>query len=174
MNTREQRLAVGLLVVLLGGGAWLGFDQLGAWKRRLDMTSAKLANETAQTDELLKQETIWQARAGWLTKLQPVFGNRKDAELALIDLIQESARKHDVSIVKNQPAEPTDRPDLVAPTMIVDAKADLEKIMEWLHELQKPEAFLSIPALRLLPDQEDASKVVISLSVQKWYRKSTS
>lgn len=174
MNTREQRLAIGLLIVLLGGAAWLGFDQLNSWKRRLNVAAAKLKSEAAETDELLRQEKTWQARLAWLANSQPLFTNRKEAEFALIDLIIQSAKKNGVEIVKNQPADPVDRPDLVAPTMIVDAKGDFDKVNQWLHDLQKPEAFLSIPALRLLPDQEDTSKVVISLSLQKWFRKTQS
>jgi hypothetical protein len=46
--------------------------------------------------------------------------------------------------------------------------------MDWLHDLQKPSAFLSIPSFRLMPDQEDTSKVLISINLQKWFRKTQS
>lgn len=174
MNTREKRLMIGLLVVLLGGVAYLGFDQLNAWKRRLDADVRKLDVARAEAEDMLSQEGLWKERAAWLTKTEPSFGNRKDAELALLNLIQESAGKHSVKIVKNQPSEPVDLGDMIAASMIVDCQADLEKVLEWLHELQQPSAFLSIPTLRLLPDQEDTSKVLISINVQKWFRKAQS
>lgn len=174
MNTREKRLMIGLLVLLLGGVAYLGFGQLNAWKHRLDVETRQFEIAKAEATDMLSQEKLWKERAAWLAKTEPSFANRKDAELALINLIQESAGKHSITILKNQPTDPVDLDDMIAATMIVDGKADLEKVMEWLHDLQTPSAFLSIPSLRLLPDQEDTSKVLISINLQKWFRKSQS
>lgn len=174
MNTNEKRLLIGLLVLLLGGLGYLGFDQLSGWKRKLDEKARKLGSERSFAQELLAQEKRWQARSAWLTESQPPFSNRKDAELALVNLITDSAKEHDVTILKNQPSEPLDLEDMVAATMLVDAKADMEKMMAWLHDLQKPLSFLSLPAVRLMPDQEDTSKVLITFSLQKWFRKTQS
>ncbi len=174
MNSREKNLMIGLLVVLLGGVAYLGFDQLNGWKHRLDVEQRQLGVAKAEAEDMLSQESLWKERAAWLVQTEPSFGNRKDAELALINLIQDSAGKHSVKIVKNQPSEPVDLEDMIAATIIVDASADLEKVMEWLHDLQQPSAFLSIPSLRLMPDQEDTSKVLISINLQKWFRKTQS
>ena len=171
MNTREKRLMIGLLVLLLGGIAYLGFDQLNTWKHRLDVEARKLETAKAEVTEMMSQEKLWQERAGWLAKSEPEFGNRKDAELALIDLVTKSTGKHTVTVKKVQPTEPVDLDDMIAATVIVEATADLEKMMEWLHDLQQPPSFLSIPTLRLLPDQEDTSKVLISINLQKWFRK---
>jgi hypothetical protein len=174
MNTREQRLMIGLLVLLLGGIAFLGFDQLAIWKKRLESRSRELAVVKAESEELLAQEKLWETRSEWLKTAQPPFQNRKDAELALIRLIEESADKHQVTILKNQPNEPVDMVDMVASTMLVEIRADLEKALRWLHDLQQPATFLSIPSLRILPDQEDTAKVMISINLQKWFRKAES
>ena len=174
MNTREKRLMIGLVVLLLGGVAYLGFDRLNGWKKRLDVEARQFEAAKAEAADMLSKEKLWQERAAWLSKTEPAFANRKDAELALINLIQESAGKHSVTILKNQPTDPLDLDDMIAATMIVDGKADLEKVLEWLHDLQQPSAFLSIPSLRILPDQEDTSKVLISINLQKWFRKAQS
>ena len=94
--------------------------------------------------------------------------------MALIKLIQDSAAQNEVTVLKNQPTEPVDLSDMVASTMLVEIKADLDKALRWLHQIQQPSAFLSIPSLRILPDQEDTAKVTISINVQKWFRKSQS
>ncbi|MBX7210550.1 MAG: type II secretion system protein M [Verrucomicrobiaceae bacterium] len=174
MNTREKKLFIGLLVVLLGGIAYLGFDHLHNWKRRLDAEERKLGVTEAEVTDMMKQETLWKERSAWLAGAEPAYGNRKDAELALIQLVEDSTGRHTVTVTKKQPTEPVDLGDMIAATMLVEAKADLEKMMEWLHDLQKPPAFLSIPTLRLLPDQEDTAKVSISINVQKWFRKNPS
>ena len=174
MNTREQRLMIGLLVLLLGGIAYLGFDQLAAWKKRLESRDRELAIVKAEAEELLAQEKLWQSRSEWLGKSQSPFENRKDAELDLIKLIQDSAAQNEVTILKNQPTEPVELENMVASTMLVEIKADLDKALRWLHQIQQPSAFLSIPGLRILPDQEDTAQVTISINVQKWFRKSQS
>lgn len=174
MNTREKRLMIGLLALLLCGVAYLGFDQLNGWKKRLDVETRQFEIAKAEATDMLSQEALWKERASWLTKTEPTFGNRKDAELALINLIRDSAGKHGVDLPKVQPTEPVDLDDMIAATVIVDGKAELEKVMEWLHDLQQPSAFLSIPSLRIMPDQEDTAKVLISINLQKWFRKTQS
>ena len=171
MKSSEKRLLIGLIAVLLGGVAYLGFDRLNGWKKRLDAETRQLDIARQEANEMLTKEKFWLERAAWLTKSEPAFGNRKDAELALINLITESAGRHSISIKKTQPTDPVDLGDMIAATMMVDATADLEKMMEWLHALQTPTDFLSIPTLRLMPDQEDTSKVLISINLQKWFRK---
>ncbi len=174
MNTREKQLMIGLLVLLLGGIAYLGFDQLNNWKKRLDVEARRLEIAKAEANDMLSKEKLWQERATWLAASEPAFGNRKDSELALINLIKETAGTQNVALPKIQPTEPLDLEDMIAATVIVDAKADLDKMMEWLHDLQKPPSFLSVPTLRLMPDQEDTSKVLMSINVQKWFRKVSS
>lgn len=174
MNTREKRLMMGLLTVLLCGIAYLGFDQLNGWKRRLDVEARKLEITKVESEEMLAQEKLWNERSGWLTSTEPAYGNRKDAELALLKIIEESMGNHSVTKKKTQPTDPVELDDMIAATMIVEGSGDLEKVMAWLHDLQKPSAFLSIPTLRMLPDQEDTSKVLISLNLQKWFRKTES
>lgn len=171
MRTSEKRLLIALIAVLLGGVAYLGFDRLNQWKKKLDAETRQLDVARQEANDMLTTEKKWLERAEWLKKSEAAFSNRKDAELALINLITESAGRHNVSIKKTQPTDPVDLGDMIAATMMVDATADLEKMMDWLHSLQKPTDFLSIPALRLMPDQEDTSKVVISINLQKWFRK---
>ena len=36
--------------------------------------------------------------------------------------------------------------------------------------IQQPSAFISIPALTLTPNEQDASEVVLNMTIQKWFR----
>lgn len=171
MNRREKTLAVLLLVVLVAGLAWLGFFQLSKWKKDLDARQWDLEKANVEAQDLLAQDALWQARSGWLEKSQPALANRKESEVGLVNAIQESAKKHDVALNRVQPADPVERPDLFALVAVVDAKADLEKVLAWLHDLQEPGEFISIPALKMLPDPEDTAKVNLSFNLQKWFRK---
>jgi hypothetical protein len=40
----------------------------------------------------------------------------------------------------------------------------------WLHDLQKPDAYISIPILTMVPNEEDTSQVVVKMNIQKWFR----
>ena len=172
MTAREQRLALGFATILIAGVAWIGFEQLMAWKKRLDAKGRELAVVQAEAAELLAQKALWDERSGWLAKQQPAFTNRADSENSLLSIVTDSIGKIGLKVLKTQPTEPLERPGMVAATIVVDVKAELEKIMKWLYDLQQPSAFLSIPAMRLIPDPEDTSQVIISLSIQRWFKKS--
>ncbi len=173
MNKREKFLALGLSIVLVAGLVWLGVMRLNVWKKNLDSQALDVERTKVEAEELLSQEQLWEARSGWLDKSQKPFGARKDSELALIKFIEESAKSHNVTI-KVQPAEPVERTDLIALTMVVEAHAEMENVMRWMHDLQQPATFLAIPALRMLPDAEDTAKVSASLNIQKWFQKNKS
>lgn len=173
MTAREQRLALGFATLLIGGVAWIGFEQLMAWKKRLDAGARSLEVVKAEAEELLAQQSLWDERTGWLAKQQPAFTTRADSENSLLGIVNESVSRNGLTILKTQPTEPIERPGMVAATIVMDVRAELEKVMRWLYELQQPSAFLSIPAMRLIPDPEDSSKVILSLSVQRWFKKTS-
>ena len=98
MKSSEKRLLIALIAVLLGGVAYLGFDRLNQWKKRLDGETRQLDIARQEANDMLATEKKWLERAEWLKKSETAFSNRKDAELALINLITVSAGKHNISI----------------------------------------------------------------------------
>jgi hypothetical protein len=174
MTPREQRLALGFVILLLGGGAWIGYEQLMRWKARLDAKAVEIEVMKSESAELLAQQGVWDQRSGWLAEKQTAYKNRADADNSLLGIVTETAGRHGVTIKRNQPADPIERPGMVASTMIVEAGGEMEKVMRWLHDLQQPAAFISVPALRLIPNAEDTAKVDISVSVHRWFKKPSS
>lgn len=170
MTKNEQRLAMGLAAVVLIGGTFVAITKMKSWKARVDAQAQALDARRMEAETLLSQKDFWQQRSGWLLEKQPLFSKRSDADLELLKLIQESASKHSVKLTQNQPMPPVDRPGLTSSTMVVEAKGDMTAVLKWLHQLQQPSAFISIPALTLTPDEEDTSQVILNMNIQKWFR----
>ncbi|MDZ4287199.1 MAG: hypothetical protein U0984_04535 [Prosthecobacter sp.] len=169
MTKREQRLALGFGVVMIAGGAFVGLTQLKAWKQRVDVRSLALDTRRAEAHELLAEKDSWEQRSAWLQQKQPMYTKRSEADLTVLNLIRDSASSHSVT-VQVQPMEPSERPGMTSSSMTVEAKGDLAAVLKWLHGIQEPNTFISIPALSMVPNEEDTSQVIVNMTVQKWFR----
>lgn len=169
MTAREQKLGIGFAIALLLGGAFVGFKQLQSWKLRVDTRAIHLDSVRTEAEELLSKKTLWEERSKWLSEKQPLFTKRSDADLALLNLVRDSAAKFDVT-VQPQPTEAIERAGLTSANMVVAAKGDFKAVMQWLHSIQEPIAFISISSLTLVPNEQDTSQVDLTMSIQKWFR----
>ena len=171
MNQRELRLALILVAALVGAGGWIVFRQMTKWKADIESRDHALVLRRVEADELLKQLDFWNARSEWLNQKQPAYPGRKDADNALYELMEESARKAGVTLLGRQQQQPEQQPGTIGVGLVVEAKGGLDKLLRWIHSLQTPEAFISIRGMVIKPDVEDTSIVHMNdLHVQKWYR----
>jgi len=86
-------------------------------------------------------------------------------------LIEESAKKAGITLLSRQQEQPEEQPGVIAAGIVVEAKGGLEKMLRWLHDLQKPDAFISVKGMTLKPDVEDSAIIMLSEArIQKWYR----
>ena len=171
MNARELRLAIAFVAILVLGGGWLLFMQIGRWKKNIEQREFALSLKKVEADELLLQKDFWNTRSNWLTEKQPVFTSRKDADNTIYDLIETSAKKAGITLLSRQLEQPEEQTGVIAAGVVVEAKGGLEKVLRWLHELQRPDAFISVKGLTLKPDVEDSSIILLSEArIQKWYR----
>jgi hypothetical protein len=172
MNARELRLAIAFAAILVIGGGWLLFMQIGRWKKNIEQREFALSLKKVEADELLLQKDFWNTRSNWLSEKQPVFTSRKDADNTLYDLIEVSAKKAGITLLSRQQEQPEDQPGVIAAGIVVEAKGGLEKMLRWLHELQRPEAFISVKGMTLKPDVEDSATILLTEArIQKWYRR---
>jgi hypothetical protein len=171
MTSRERTLALGLVSILLIGGTLLAALKLKAWKQSVDDAEYELSLLRAETEILMSQKDLWLKRAEWITGKQPPFTTRRDADTELNKIIQDGMTTRNVEVIQNQPSDPTELPGLFAATMMVQGRADFSSTMSWLYDLQQPGSFISIPSISITPNDEDTSKVNVSLVLQKWYRK---
>ncbi|TDU67171.1 hypothetical protein EI77_03372 [Prosthecobacter fusiformis] len=170
MTASEQRLALGLGAVVVLGGAFIGLTKLRVWKQTVDMRSIEMETRRIEADDLMAQKDFWNQRFTWLTDKQPIFTRRGDVDRGFLEQLEASATSHGVTLPQIQPIEPSERAGLVSSTFTIEARADWESMNKWLHDLQKPDAYISIPSLTMIPNEEDTSLVIVTMNIQKWFR----
>lgn len=170
MTAREQRLAATMAVLLIAGGAAVAGMKLKQWRERVDDREHEMALRSVEAEELLAFEEMWRQRSEWLNSKQPVFTSQGDADLELLELVRSAAGKQQVSLIQNQLTEPAEAGGMKAATMLVEGRGGLAEVMRWLQDLQKPDSFIQVPKMTLLPNEEDTSQVILTLNLQKWYR----
>ena len=170
MTGREQRLAATMAVLLIAGGAVVVGMKLKQWRERVDDREHEIALRSVEAEELLSSQDTWRQRSDWLNTKQPPFTSQGDADLELLELVRSAAGKHQVSLIQNQLTEPAEAGGMRAATMLVEGRGGLAEVMRWLQDLQKPELFVQVPKMTLLNDEEDTSRVILTLNLQKWYR----
>lgn len=170
MTASEQRLALGLGAVVVIGGAFIGLTKLKVWKQSVDARSIEVETRRIEADNLLAQKDFWRERFTWLIDKQPVFTRRGEVDGRFLEELQASADTHAVKLVKIQPLEPTERAGVVSSTFNLEIHGEWEAMNKWLHDLQKPDAYVSIPSLTMTLDDADAKQIVVNLNVQKWFR----
>ena len=170
MTSSEQRLAIGLGVVLIAGGAFIGLTKLKTWKQRVDTRAMEMETRRSEADELLAKQDFWNERSSWLSEKQPVFTKAGEATTSILSLVEELATKHNVKITRNQPTEPSERPGMTSANLTLELRGEMKPVLEWFYELQKPEAFITIPALTIVPNEEETSEIIVNMNLQKWFR----
>ncbi len=174
MTASEQRLAIALGVILVGGGAFLGLNKMKAWKIRVDTLAREVAAAKADADELLARQDFWDQRSAWLAEKQPPFTKAGEATTSILNLVDELANKHGVSIPLKQPNEGTERAGLTSAAVTLKVVGEMKPVMNWLYDLQQPAAFISVPAMTITPNDEDTAKIELNLRIEKWFRLSAS
>ncbi|MBB5037006.1 hypothetical protein [Prosthecobacter dejongeii] len=170
MTANEQRLGLGLAAVVVIGGAFIGLTRLKSWKQTVDVRSIEVETRRLEADDLLAQKEFWNERFTWLTEKQPVFTRRGTVDTDFLEQLESSADSHGVKLPKIQPLEPTERAGIVSSTFNLEAHGGWAEINQWLHDLQKPESYISIPSLTMTPNNDDTTQVIVNMNIQKWFR----
>jgi alpha-beta hydrolase superfamily lysophospholipase len=170
MTASEQRLALGLGAVVVLGGAFIGLTKLRAWKQTVDIRSVQMETRRVEAEDLLAQKDFWNQRFTWLGEKQPLFTSRGDVDNKFLDQLTASANEYGIDLDQTQPIEPSERAGIVSSTFTIQATASWEDMNRWLHALQKPESYISIPTLTMSPKDDDTTMVTVNMNIQKWFR----
>lgn len=170
MTSSEQRLALALGVIVIGGGAFLGLNKLKGWKQQVDAHAADVSTRRAEADELLSRKDFWDQRASWLAEKQPLFTKQGESISNVISLVDELASKHSVNVPLKQAGEAIERAGMTAAVVTLRVEGEMKPVMDWLLELQQPSNFVAVPAMTITPNEEDISKIIVEMRVEKWFK----
>jgi hypothetical protein len=170
MTASEQRLAMGLGIVLIAGSAFIGLTKMKSWKLRVDAQAIEVASRKLEAETLMEQKQMWQQRSEWLTEKLPAFTRRGEVDNQFLELLQSTSSAHGVSLSQTQPVTPTERIGLTSSSFNVQAQGEWAAMNHWLHDLQKPDAYVRIPSLTLSSNEQDTKEVTVNMNIQKWFR----
>ncbi|MGB8352884.1 MAG: hypothetical protein WCD79_03270 [Chthoniobacteraceae bacterium] len=127
-----------------------------------------LRNERREANSWMAEKEVWQHRKEWLDKNQPKLQSVGEANAALLEALQTSARKQSITIMEQGFGEPNAQPSYQEISIKLKISGSLESIVRWLVETQQPESFQAIPSLSMKSDS-DPSRVLCELTVARWY-----
>lgn len=171
LTPREKRLAViltGAIFLLLNlfVVTYLIGRQAALEKRR-----TSLRNEQSKAAGWLAQREMWLQREKWMNEKQPKLQTVGQANSALLESLQTSARGHDINIVEQSFVEvkADTKSQLPYQEIAVRLKVggSLESIARWLVDVQQPAKFQAVPAFSMKCDT-DATKVLCELTVSRY------
>lgn len=169
MKPSERRLLVLFFVLVAVVAGLLGTRELLAWQKRLHKAEDRLEMTKLESQTLLAEAEMWNARNEWVNQTQPAMKDALEANQELTRA-EEMARDRGLETLNRQLLEPetTGLYQQIGFTMTV--KGPLPEVFRWLHRMQSPSDFRVIPSLKVAPDKQDPNLVVATVQVWRWYR----
>lgn len=168
MNRRERILSAlvgGIVFLLLNLYIW------GKLMGSLDQARADLAarKNTRKTQEVyIRERDLWEKRAEWLKKTQPVLKGPGEAS-TLLDQIKQIAGKHNVLVENPSIGTGDATPDRQAVFANVEVKSPWPPLVKFLYDLQQPDSFIVFESVTLNIDPADPTMMRGKLKVARWY-----
>lgn len=168
MNQRERvlsALVAGTLVLLINIFLWSSlFGMLGR-------TRAELAERrTMRTEQVvfLKERAMWEKRAEWLKKKQPILQSPQEAS-SLLDQVKQIAAKHNVLLENPQIGSGDSTPNYQGVFAAVETKSPWPPLVHFLYDVQQPESFVVFESVNLAIDPADPTMMRGKLKVARWF-----
>lgn len=114
---------------------------------------------------------VWEERMQWLDKRLPKMTSRDQAQAALLEELQTSAKALALDIDGQSFVKPASTPHYQEVAVKMNLDGPERKVFQWVAGLQSPEKFQAIKFLRLRPDgrrrQPEGDCEVI---VARWFK----
>jgi hypothetical protein len=181
LSSREEKLALGVFVVLALGALTIGTSRIRAWRAALWEQESAVETREVEARELRNGGTLWEERRQWVLDSLPKYTNDGEARSSLVSVVQDAAKAHSVSLqgikiidpdASEHPREEAeavaDRPNGSA--LQVTASGDLKSLVFWWQELLQPEHFRQINFLKVTPEDDNTEVLRCSVEIWQWYR----
>lgn len=113
----------------------------------------------------------WEARMDWLDRALPEMGSRDQAQAALLEYLQEGAKKYDLQIEQQRFMKPagTSYYQEVSVNMQVDGSE--RKVYQWLAEMQAPDLFQVMKFMSIEPEgNAQRPELECNVILARWFK----
>lgn len=168
MNPRERILALslaGVLFLIINLAVWGALFGMSA-----DARKGYAAQKAARAEQkiYLKEEKMWQRRAGWLKKHQPKLTNPAEAS-TLLTQVKNIAGKHNVQIENPQIGAVESTPAHQSVSATFETRSGWEELVRFLYDTQRPEAFIVFESVNLMVDPSEPTVMRGRFKIAKWF-----
>jgi hypothetical protein len=182
LSNREEKLALGVLVVVVLGALSVSTSRVRAWRATLWEQEVAVQMRETEAQELRNGGVLWEERRRWISGSLPSHPNDGDARSSLVSAVQEAARAHAVSLQSQKLIDPEadgkSGEETAAPSenqpkgfaLVVSATGDLKNLVAWWHELLRPDCFRQINFLKVAPEDDSSELLRCSVEIWQWYR----
>lgn len=168
MNARER-----VLSMIVAGTVFL-FLNFFLWSALLGMlrqTKTELAERRSLRKEqtvFLKERPMWEKRAEWLQKNQPVLQSPQEAS-SLLDQVKQIAGKHNVLLENPQIGSGDATPNYQAVFAAVETKSPWPPLVHFLYDAQQPASFVVFESVNLAIDPADPTVMRGKFKIARWF-----
>jgi hypothetical protein len=168
LNQRERILSAivaGVVFLLLNWIVWSKL--LGS----LEQARAELAarRDTRKVQEVfIRERTLWEKNAQWLTEHQPALKGPGEAS-TLLDQIKQIAGKHNV-VIENPAIGTSDAtPERQAVFASFEVKSPWPPLVKFLYDVQQPDSFVVFESITLSIDPADNTAMRGKMKAARWF-----
>ncbi|TLD71296.1 hypothetical protein FEM03_07130 [Phragmitibacter flavus] len=169
MKSNERRLLMvaGMLFTLVV--ALVLSQRLMNWQEQIERRKHDLELMQFETESMLAEAPEWLEKHQWVTNSQPVANEGALEANAELDTIVKNAKQLGLTVQSQQLQETTNTEYYQQFGVTLAVKGDLEKVVTWMHGLLAPSQFRVVPSVRVVPDKESPSEVVVMIEFWRWY-----
>jgi hypothetical protein len=168
MNPRERVLSLaiaGVLFLLVNFFVWSSL--LGAVRNTRTELAAR-ESLRAQQNVFLRERKLWEKRADWLKKHQPVMQSPVEAS-TLNDEVKQVASKHSVLVENPQIGTSDSTPNYQAVFASVETKSAWPPLVRFLYDVQQPDKFVVFESVNLQIDSGDPTVMRGKFKIARWF-----
>jgi hypothetical protein len=168
MSSRERTLSLvvaGVLFALINFFVW---DWLIGGIRQGREDVAKREAQRQEQNVFIKERDLWTKRDEWLQQHQPVIKTPAEAS-SLLTQLKEAGAKRDVLLENPQIGTGETTPAHRTVYAQIDTKSAWRPLIQFLSDVQYPEAFIVFESVNLSVDTNDPTSMRGKFKVARWF-----
>jgi hypothetical protein len=169
MNQRERVLSlivVGALFVLINIFIWSSlFRAISKSQSELDARRQTRKQQAIY----MKERGLWTRRAEWMQQHQPALKDPGEASKLLEEQLRPVADKYKILLENPQIGSGETTPTHQAVFATFDTKSEWKPLLQFLYDIQQPEAFIVFENVNLSVDTNEPTMMRGRFKVARWF-----